>query len=102
MAQNADKEMTRHEWDRNSPMKGWATCSRCGLPVKTYKIRKGGLPKCLGIQRRLFKRPPCAALRPVQACFICPGRHREDICDQLRSLLKNDFFPETPLSPIPA
>lgn len=101
MAQNADR-MTRHEWDRNSPIEGWAICSRCGLSVKNYRIRKGGLPKCLGMQRKLFELPPCARARPPQACFTCPGRYTEDICDQLLSLLKNDFPPETPLSTIPA
>lgn len=92
--------LTRHDWERNSPSKGLATCNHCGFVTKSWRINKGGLPKCLGVQRKLFEPPPCTRSRPPQACFICPGRYKEEICDQLRGLLNNEKPLETPLSQI--
>lgn len=35
----------RHSWSHNKEKKQ-STCRRCDLQVKTYKIKKGGLPRC--------------------------------------------------------
>jgi len=36
----------RHSWEHDKPKKGYSTCSKCSLKVKTYKIKKGGLARC--------------------------------------------------------
>lgn len=36
----------KHNWIQDKPRKGWSTCSNCDLETKTYKIKKGGLPRC--------------------------------------------------------
>ena len=67
---------------------------RCGLTVKTYRIKKGNLPTCEQVlskkkqQVKLDHRPPCLDpelnLKPVVACFDCPGRISLKKCESLR------------------
>ena len=94
--------MKRHDWEHNSPTAKQSTCQNCGLRVKTWRIKKGGLGKCLGEQRKLFQKPPCAEKLPPQACIECPGRLNENTCNQLRQLIKDQKPPETPQIPNPA
>jgi len=78
-----------HEWDKNTPSEGWSTCVRCGMSVKTYKARKGGLPTCekhrqFLIQAKLDEKPPCEYDKRAIACLKCRGRFDTRICDSLR------------------
>lgn len=36
----------RHIWKRDDPTEGMATCQRCGIPVKEYRIKLGGITAC--------------------------------------------------------
>lgn len=84
-----------HEWDRNAPAEGWATCANCGMEVKIYKIRKGGLPTCDEFtqqlreahQSKLDEKPPCEHDKSSLACLKCPGRFDTKLCDNLRKRL---------------
>jgi len=85
-----------HEWDRNSPTEGWATCANCGINVKNYRIRKGGLPTCDEYtqqqrksqkQSKLDEKPPCQHYKSSLACLKCPGRFDTKLCDNLRRRL---------------
>jgi len=84
-----------HEWDKNTPSEGWARCAKCGMEVKTYRIRKGGLPTCEEFelqqeastrkQTKLDEKPPCSTDKTALACLKCPGRLDINLC---KSLLK--------------
>ena len=83
--------MTRHEWDHNKPEKDHSTCYRCGLSVKTYRIKKGGLPSCDYVQSEEYiieqykkMRPLCTLTHPPVACYECEGRIRPEHCDIIR------------------
>ena len=89
-----------HEWDKNTPSEGWAKCANCGMEVKTYRIRKGGLPTCEKFrlqqeiaarvileperkQTKLDEKPPCDTDKSSLACLKCPGRLDINLCNNL-------------------
>ena len=89
------RKMPRHKyehgWDHNKPEKGYSTCYRCGLSVKTYKTKKGGLPSCDEVQSEeyiikqyLKMRPLCTISHPPLACMKCKGRIIPQHCDIIR------------------
>jgi len=85
------RKMARHEWDHNKPEKGYSVCYVCGLKVKTYRYKKGGLPSCDEVQSEEYKikqflkmRPLCTVSTPPLACMECKGRIRPEDCDIIR------------------
>jgi len=66
----------RHKWTKDSPRKGYSTCSNCDLTAKTYKIKKGRLPRCdpeaaLDKPRLDCKRHDMAAIAGARQCWNC-------------------------------
>jgi len=66
----------RHSWKHDSPRKGYSTCRNCDLEVKTYKIKKGGLPRCdperaLKAQKIDCKNHMQAAIAGTLYCWSC-------------------------------
>jgi len=67
------------------------------MEVKTYKIRKGGLPTCEEFvqqqlsraqkQLKLDEKPPCDTDKSSLACLKCHGRFSTKVCDDLRKRL---------------
>ena len=67
------------------------------MEVKTYRIRKGGLPTCDEFtqqqriveskQTKLNEKPPCDTDRTALACLKCPGRLDINLCNNLRKRL---------------
>uniref|UniRef100_A0A6M3MGM4 Uncharacterized protein n=2 Tax=viral metagenome TaxID=1070528 RepID=A0A6M3MGM4_9ZZZZ len=93
-----------HEWDKNTPSEGLSTCAKCFMEVKTYRIRKGGLPTCEkflllktlneakaalgpGKQTKLDEKPPCEHNKTALACLKCPGRLDIKLCKTLMQRL---------------
>jgi len=81
----------RHEWDDNKPQEGFSTCFNCKLEVKTYRIKKGGLPTCEEVKSPEFiqkkhekDKAQCLESTPMLSCFKCKGRLDPKICDFLR------------------
>ena len=94
-----------HEWDKNTPSEGLSRCAKCGIEVKTYRIRKGGLPTCQKFQHmqaienhfgpveeleqtKLDEKPPCDTDKTALACLKCPGRLDINLCKNLLKTLK--------------
>jgi len=75
----------RHSWRKNQET-GLATCRQCGMTVKIWEAKKGGLPKCPGIP--LYKdlkqmRLDCryhhhALLAGKNICWACGRPYTDD------------------------
>jgi len=72
----------RHSWEKNKPRKKWSTCRNCGLEVPTYKIKKGGLPRCEPERALEAKKIDCmhhehGAIAGVRYCWSCGKPYTE-------------------------
>lgn len=86
--------LVRHNWRSDS--EEYSHCVRCGLTVKAYRIKKGNLPTCEQVfsekkrQIKLNHTPPCLDpelnLKPMVACFNCPGNIDLKKCESLRRM----------------
>lgn len=68
--------MNRHSWKKDDPKKGYSTCRNCDLLVKTYKIKKGGLPRCNPEEALKKSKITCnnheaAAIAGARLCWNC-------------------------------
>ena len=74
----------KHRWDRNEAT-GLSTCKRgCGIIVKTYRIKHGGIAPC---NPKVPPIPKCLNNdeRPPRACVSCSGRMDDAKCDRMRA-----------------
>ena len=69
----------RHKWGKGTE-KDFLKCISCGLEVKAYKIKLGGLPKCKPVKKQgyvkgetaLINCPECKKLVPnAIVCVYC-------------------------------
>jgi len=74
-----------HKWDFELEP-GYAHCRRCPMRVKTYKVKRGGLPRCEPPPEPVLPTPVCLAtdLQPLIACFACEGRLDDKLCTMMR------------------
>lgn len=55
----------RHDWKRKD---GLALCLNCGIQVKEYRIKMGGLPKCMKQSKETSKDPDADGLVVCSKC----------------------------------
>lgn len=74
-----------HKWDFELEP-GYVHCRRCGMRVKTYEVKRGGLPRCEPPPEPAPPTPVCLTtdLRPLISCFACEGRLDDKLCARMR------------------
>lgn len=98
-ARALDTGSKTHEWDRNQPSEGYARCINCGMVVRAYKVRKGGLMTCDEYRAKVTRQTKledheekehamCLVGKrftlSIDICILCDGRIRPARCEQLR------------------
>ena len=69
--------MITHSWQEGAE-KGYLRCEKCGLVVKSYKVKRGGLPPCkpkinfIESKEFVIRCPECEKLVPNTIfCINC-------------------------------
>ena len=66
----------RHSWEHDKPRKGYSRCCNCACEVKSYKVKKGGLPRCEPKKPDMPPKIACddhetAATAGARGCWSC-------------------------------